>query len=149
MAVAISGAVEGLVDEAVARRLIAQVGATPGPVYGRNGKEFLRQRLGGYNLASQHSPWLVIVDLNHEVGCAPDLRLQWLPAPARFMCFRVAVRETEAWLLADRERIARFLGVAIARVPRDPEALDDPKQTVVNLASRSRRRAIREEMVAR
>jgi len=89
------------------------------------------------------------VDLNHEVGCAPDLRLQWLPAPARFMCFRVAVRETEAWLLADRERIARFLGVAIARVPRDPEALDDPKQTVVNLASRSRRRAIREEMVAR
>ena len=149
MAVAISGAVEGLVDEAVARRLIAQVGATPGPVYGRNGKEFLRQRLGGYNLASQHSPWIVIVDLNHEVGCAPDLRLQWLPAPARFMCFRVAVRETEAWLLADRERVAKFLGVAIAKVPRDPEALDDPKQTLVNLASRSRRRAIREDMVAR
>lgn len=149
MPVAVSGAVEGLVDEAVARRLIVHVGATPGPVHGRNGKEWLRQRLGGYNLAAQHSPWLVIVDLNHEAGCAPDLRVRWLPAPAQHMRFRIAVREIEAWLLADRERIASFLAVAFTKVPREPETLDDLKQTMVNLAAASRRRAIREDMVPR
>jgi hypothetical protein len=34
--VIISAAVEGLVDEAVARRLIAHAGAGAGPVYGKN-----------------------------------------------------------------------------------------------------------------
>ena len=65
------------------------------------------------------------------------------------MCFRVAVRQIEAWLLADSERLARFLSIAIARVPVDPEALDNPKETLVNLARHSRRRDIREDMVPR
>ena len=46
-AIEISAAVEGIVDEAVVRKLIAHVGATPGPVYGKQGKSFLRQRIAG------------------------------------------------------------------------------------------------------
>jgi hypothetical protein len=65
------------------------------------------------------------------------------------MCFRVVVREVEAWLLADRERLASFLGVPISRVPRDPESVDDPKGQMVALARRSLRRDIREDMVPR
>ena len=65
------------------------------------------------------------------------------------MCFRIAVREVEAWLLADRERIASFLGVSPARVPRDPDGLDDPKLEMVNLARHSSRRVIRKEMTPR
>jgi hypothetical protein len=40
IAVVIYGAVEGLVDEAVVRRLIRHVGAEPGPIYGKNGKVY-------------------------------------------------------------------------------------------------------------
>lgn len=65
------------------------------------------------------------------------------------MVFRVAVRAIEAWLLADRERIAAYLGVSLHSVPALPDALADPKQALVNLARKSRRRAIRDELVPR
>jgi hypothetical protein len=42
----ISGAMEGLVDEAVVKRLIVHIGATAAPVYGKCGKQALLQRLG-------------------------------------------------------------------------------------------------------
>jgi hypothetical protein len=61
----------------------------------------------------------------------------------------VAVRAVEAWLLADAERLAAFLGIRAALIPRDPDAEHDPKTTLVNLARRSRRRAIREDIVPR
>ena len=38
----ISSAVEGLIDEAVMRRLLLYVGAIPGTVYGRQGKAYLK-----------------------------------------------------------------------------------------------------------
>ena len=41
--VIIRAAVEGIVDEAVVRRLIAYVGGRLGTVYGKEGKEHLRQ----------------------------------------------------------------------------------------------------------
>ncbi len=52
----------------------------------------------------------------------------------------------EAWLLADRERIADWLGVAEANFPQDPDSLDNPKQELINLARRSPRR-IRTDLV--
>ena len=57
------------------------------------------------------------------------------------------MREVEAWLLGDGERIAEFLGLHVSRIPSQPELLDDPKLTIVNLARRSRRRDIRTDMV--
>jgi hypothetical protein len=36
--VVVSAAVEGLIDEAVVRSLIQEVGGCAGPVYGKNGK---------------------------------------------------------------------------------------------------------------
>src|SRR2546426_5497626 len=145
----ISAAVEGIVDEAVVRKLIAHADATPGDVYGKQGKSFLRQKIAGYNNAAQRMPWIILVDLDSDDDCAPPLRNAWLPQPAPYLCFRVAVREVEAWLLADAERLAGFLTVALSRLPPDPERLDDPKTTMVSLARASRRRDIREDMVPR
>jgi hypothetical protein len=147
--VTISVAVEGITDEAVVRRLILHVGAQPGTVYGKEGKQRLRTQITGFNCAAQHTPWLVLVDLDHDADCAPPLRAKWLPAPARWMCCRVAVRAVEAWLLADSEAMADFLGVAPGRVHRDPESLPAPKEALVNLARYSRRQAIREDFVPR
>ena len=60
--------------------------------------------------------------------------------------FRVAVREIEAWLLADREGIADFLGVRLNSITYHPEDLDDPKQELINLALTGRK-SIKEELV--
>jgi len=143
----ISAAVEGNVDEAVFFRLMRHVGAVAGSVYGKRGKAFLRNSVGGYNHAARHFPWFVLVDLNHEEDCGPLLRRAWLPDVGCLMCFRVAVREVEAWLLADREQMAGFLRVARSRVPTRPENLEDPKSALIALARRSRSRAIREDLV--
>lgn len=147
--VTISAAVEGIVDEAVARRLIEHVGAHPGPIYVKEGKPRLKERLAGYNQAARLGPWLVLVDLDRDADCAPAFRAQWLPHPSPDLCFRVAVREVEAWLLADAEALARFLAVARSRLPPQPESLPDPKAAMVDLARTSRRRQIREDMVPR
>jgi hypothetical protein len=145
----ISVAVEGIVDEAVARRLLEHVGAELGRVYGKNGKQNLLKQLQGYNHAARHNPWLVMVDLDQDASCAPPFRARWLPSVSPMMCFRVAVREVEAWLLADREHLAQFLHVPIAQIPLASEELENPKQTLVNLARHSRVRAIQQDMVPR
>ncbi len=145
----ISCAVEGITDEAVLSRLIREAGASIGPIYGRNGKKQLLDRANGYNHAGRISPWIVLIDLDHDADCAPTFLTSRLPAPASYMHFRIAVKEVEAWLLADRERIANFLGVALSRIPRDPEVMDDPKRVIVDLARGSRRAEIRDDMVPR
>jgi hypothetical protein len=147
--VTILAAVEGNVDETVAIRLIRHVGAVPGPVYGRKGKPYLRQKIEAYNRAAGRAPWLVLVDLDHEAECVPPMRQMWIPEPAPNLCFRVAVRAVESWLMADAQGLASFIGVPLSRVPRDPDEVDKPNATLVHLAARSRRRAIRDDMVPR
>jgi hypothetical protein len=140
------GAVEGLVDEVVAQRLITEVGGQPTTIYGKRGKDYLRTRIGGYNNAARFAPWLVLVDLD-DVACPAALCQDWLPRPSELMRFRVAVCEVESWLMADRERFARFIGVSQSQVPNAPDELPDPKARVIELARQSRRRDIREELV--
>lgn len=100
-----------------------------------------------YRNASLVLPHVVLTDLDLGV-CASALRAQWgvsqLP-PA--MLFRVAVREVEAWLLADRAGFAEFAGIASNKVTQQPESLPDPKQTLINLVRRSRNRRLATELV--
>jgi hypothetical protein len=143
----VAGAVEGLVDEAVLKRLVREAGATLGPVHGRQGKSRILKHLEGYNSSASRFPWVVLIDLNGDASCAPALRRELLPRISPFLCFRIAVREIESWVMADRERFASFLGVPLALVPASPESERDPKARVVALARRSSRREIREDMV--
>lgn len=147
--VVISGAVEGFLDEAILKRLIIYAGARPGQIYGKKGKAQLLDRLGGYNQAAQFAPWAVLVDLDQDADCPPPLRGAWLAQPAAMMCFRIVVREIEAWLFADRDRLARFLVVSKSLIPTDPEAIASPKEALAQLAQRSRRRDIREDIAPR
>ena len=89
------------------------------------------------------------MDLDSDYECAPLLRSAWLPEPTSGLCFRVAVREVEAWLIADVGPIAGFLSVEPTKITGTPEELPDPKLEIVNLARQSHRRAIREDMVPR
>jgi hypothetical protein len=145
----VSGAVEGPVDDAVVRKVLRACGHEPGSIHIKNGKSGLLEKLTGYNTAAQIAPWLVLVDLNGDASCAPPFVAACLPSPAEQMIFRVAVRQVEAWLLADRSRFARFLKVSQARLPRDPDSLPDAKRVVTDIARHSSDRRIREEMVSR
>jgi len=147
--VRLSAAVEGDVDEAVLRRVARHVGADINVVYGKRGKAHLKEHIVGYNQAAHFSPWVVLVDLDQDAECAPPLRRAWLPDPAPQMCFRIAVRELESWIMGDRDRLACFLRVPVARVPRDPESELDPKRTLLNLARVSRHLGIRSDMLPR
>jgi hypothetical protein len=140
-------AVEGTADVAVVQRVLESVPLALGGVYVLNGKGRLDQRIADYNHASRYTRWLVLRDLDQDAACAPALVQRLLPQPAPHMCLRIAVRATEAWLLADRERLSRFLGVARNVIPLDPEKMVNPKQALVNLARKSHQRAVREDLV--
>lgn len=147
--IVVTGAVEGIVDEAIVRRLVDFVGGSIDRIVVKMGKEKLLGNLPGYNQAARHAPWVVLIDLDQDAACAPEAQRAWLADCAPAMCFRIAVRAAEAWLLADREGMAHFLAVSDARIPGTPEGLDDPKREIVDIAGHSRRRVIREGIVPR
>lgn len=138
----VSGAVEGLVDRAVATALLRHVRLHAGPIHVKGGKPNLLARLEGYNNAARFSPWLVITDLDRE-ACAAAFVERSLPERATGMHLRVAVRQVESWLMADAESLSTFLSVPRSGVPSDPDACEDAKREMVALAGRSRRGVVR------
>ncbi|HPW54498.1 MAG TPA: hypothetical protein PLP31_02070 [Thermoanaerobaculaceae bacterium] len=140
---------EGSTDRAALARILRHVGLTPGDLYVTDGKQKLLRSLAGYNNAARFSPWVVLVDLDGDAPCAPRFVAEVLPHPAEKMAFRVAVRAVESWLLADINGVSSFLHLPAARVPAEPDQLPDPKRALVDLAARSRKAAIREDIVPR
>jgi len=145
----IAGAVEGDLDEAILRRVANCAGLTVRNVYGRRGKPNLLRSLTGYNNAARFARWVVVIDLDQDFECAPLAIQNWLPIPFPHMCLRIAVRAVEAWLIADVDGISAWLNVAPALIPNNPDQLSHPKRELVNLARRSRRGALKEELVPR
>ena len=68
--VIVSAAVEGIVDDAVVRRLLADAAATAGAIHIAHGKAHLKNKVSGYNHAAKRYPWVVLVDLDHDADCA-------------------------------------------------------------------------------
>jgi hypothetical protein len=142
----VTAAVEGPSDEAALRQIAGTLGVELGEVYGRNGKIQVVRSLGGYNYAAKHEPWIVLIDLDNE-DCVVSALNTWLPEPSGLMCLRVAVRELEAWLLADSERFSQYFSVSLALLPTAPDDLPDPKLALLNLVRRSRRSSIKFDML--
>jgi hypothetical protein len=141
--------VEGKIDEIVAKCLLNHIGLEAGNVYGRRGKAHLLERLPNYNEAAKFTPWFVIADLDMDTKCASQALELWLPKIAKGMRFRIAVRAIEAWLMADRESIARFLAVATSKIQLRTDLDLNPKETLVNIARTSRNTSVREDIVPR
>ncbi len=145
----IYGAVEGATDRSVLERLITHIGAQSGTIYVKNGKQNLVPQVKGYNYAARQTHFVVLIDLDHDALCAGEYIQSLLPEPAKYMCCRIIVRAVEAWLLADRERVAEYFSVPLTRIPLNPETLERPKRAFVDVAHHSRQGAIREDMVPR
>lgn len=145
----VSVVIEGPSDEGVVFSILRESGLVPGRFHGRNGKPAIRKKIDNYNRAGRFGPWFVVVDLDNKTDCPAEIRREWVPSPERYFVFRVAVVEMESWLLADVEKVARFLGVSRSVLPRNPDDLADAKDTLMRLAARSNKRAIREGLVPR
>ena len=141
--------IEGLSDEIIVKKIIEFVGIPLGPIYGKKGKSYLLNRLPTYNKAAQFSHWLALVDLDQDAACAATFVQNTLPEPSEKMCFRIAVHAIEGWLLADSEHLAAFLGISRTLIPRNPDQEQDPKVTLLNLARRSNRNSLKQDILPR
>jgi hypothetical protein len=142
-------AVEDLLSEAVLRTILRQSGRPYDVQFciGQRGFGYLRMNIRKLNQASKTTPILVLTDLD-RTECAPVLRSEWLNVPPhKNLLFRVAVREVESWIMAHRTAFASFLGLRTDLIPTNPDGLDDPKRTLIDLAGRSRKRELREAIV--
>ena len=94
--------------------------------------------------AEQGQHFIVLTDLDNG-NCPSELLKERgaHPLPERLL-FRVAVREVEAWLLADRPNMAKLLGIKLALVDPYPEQLDDPKAALLGLAKKGIKKIQRE-----
>lgn len=142
-------AVEDLLTETVCKRLLVHSGRDfhVGTVYIGGGFGYLRKTINGWNNAARSVPFLLLTDLD-DAECAAALQHDWLTAPRNpNLLFRVAVREVEAWLLADAENLRNFLKVRRNLIPENPEDLQDPKLELVRIASKSRSKDVRRALV--
>lgn len=138
--------VEGLSDEAVARRLADISGFLVGAVYVKHGKQEVDPQLPAYAAASKFGPWLVLRDLDHDSDCAPSLLNRLIPVRPPRLLVRIPVRAVESWIIADHKNLASFLGISRATLPARPDELEQPKRALIALATRSRHRLLRRDM---
>ena len=141
---------EGHSEEAVAMRLLSFCGHEIGTVYGKRGCIYVREKAVSFrHLATEQTGMLILTDFRDTgAQCIPyalrDYVFDKFPnPPSTFLC-RFPVNELESWLLADREGLAKYMNVAVSRMPIQPEREEYPKQTLVNLARKSRKKIIRE-----
>jgi hypothetical protein len=141
--------VEDELSEGVLRHLLRESGRPyqVGICYGREGFGYIRRNIAAFNNAAKGTAYILLADLD-AVECAPLLVEEWLPVPRHpNLLFRVAVREVEAWLLADRKNLARFLGIQIDLVPQEFDLTPDPKAALIALARKSRRGELWRDLV--
>ena len=149
MTIPVNLATEDELSEVVLRRLLNHAGRgyAVGTNYSRGGFGYLRSTITSWNRAARYKPFIVLTDLDRR-SCAPELMEDWLKEPNHpNPILRVAVREVEAWLLADRSNFAQYLRVSEKWVPDDPDGLQDPKAALVDAARKSRSEEIRQRVV--
>ena len=146
--ISINLAVEDPPSEEILRKILSQSGC-PYHVANclcRGGYGYLKKNIRAFNKAAKSLPFLVLTDLDNS-PCPPQMIKLWLDIPKHpNLLFRIAVREVESWILADREAVAGFLGTSEKKIPYDTDSLPDPKAFLIQLARKSRSRSLREDL---
>lgn len=142
---------EGLTEEVVVAKLLPFCGHELGWVYGKKGCNYIQKKATAFMyLAKEKEGLLVLTDLcDTGAQCAQVALQRYIfnkcPHPPRTFLCQFSVNEIESWLLADREGLASFIGVAVSKIPLHPESEARPKETLVGLARKSSMKVFREE----
>ena len=143
--------VEDELSEAVLREILRQSERSfaVGAAYRRGGSGYLRTNVKRFNHGAKGTPFILLTDLDKN-ECAPMLIQEWLTDPLHpNFIFRVAVHEVEAWILADREAFAHFLGISPRDIPPEVDSIQDPKEKLISLARTSPKRDLRNSLIPR
>jgi hypothetical protein len=143
-------AIEDELSEIVLRKVLKCLNRyAVGNAHRRGGYGYLKKTIPAWNRAARGVPLIVLTDLD-DCECPARLMANWLTVPRHpNLLFRVAVREVESWLLADRANFSRFLAVRETLIPTDSDSLADPKAALVKVAGRSRSKVTRDRIVPR
>lgn len=142
-------AVEDDLSEIILRQMLkqSQNNFIVGTCLKRQGYGYLKRIISGLNKAASGSLYLVLTDLD-QAKCPLEIINSWLKSPKHpNLLFRIAVKEVEAWLLADRESFAKFLGISITLIPTEVDLITDPKQCLINLTRKSKKRDLKEGII--
>jgi len=140
---------EDVLSEAVLKKMLKQSQRpfSVGHCLNQRGNDKIKKNISGFNNAAKGMPYLVLTDLDNA-DCPLVILSEWLTQPKHpNLLFRIAVKEVEAWLLAHREAFAQFLGISVDLIPGDADRIPDPKQCLINLAKKSKKRNLREAIV--
>lgn len=104
-------------------------------------------------LASDGLSSFVITDLD-KGECAPSLVRNWMGkprggivSPPSGLVFRVAVREVESWIMADRNAFSGFMQIPLSNFPKRPDELEDPKQRLLSIIRKKGRKKWQRDML--
>ena len=141
---------EDILSAAVIERLLTFLNIPP-VIHRRIGGQgcgYIRSRIEAFYKAARFEPFFILLDSDNE-ACAYNLLNSLVSSNKRHnLClFRIAVREVEAWLLADAKGTSRFFGINERLVNKTPESLIDPKGHLIELAQLSKKRNIKEGIV--
>lgn len=78
----------------------------------------LKKKISSFNILSLSKPVILLSDMDTD-DCAPIAKNKLLNGIVQNECFviNIAVDEAEAWLLADKEGFASYLGIRLAFMP--------------------------------
>lgn len=141
-------AVEDKLSEAVSIKILEDLGIDIIQRLGLKGKSYLEKRAQNLNQTAKAIPVFMLIDLDSPSPCPPQLVRTWTRGGQNAKFFlRVAVMEVESWIMADRKGFADFLSIPIHRIPRNTDAIPQPKEFLVSLARLSKKVRLREDIV--
>lgn len=116
------------------------------------GNGYIKKNIRSFNDAARYSPYIILTDLDDK-NCPKNLLDDWINFPVNpNFIFRIAVREIETWLIADKKNFSNFLGISMSLIPAGdidyhPE-LKDPKLFIFNKVNRnSRKNSLKRDLI--
>lgn len=117
---------------------------------GKKGYSYIDSHIKKFDNAAHNGAVIVVLRDLDKKECAPYLIKNMLPTGCHpRLLIRIPVREIEAWLIADTINLSNYLGISAKHITNNVESISDPKEYLVNLARKSRRKDIKESIVPR
>ena len=100
----------------------------------------LKKMAPSLNQAAEQAPCILITDLDTS-ECPVSLRNSWINnrTQKEYFIFRIAVREIESWILADRINFSEYFGVNLRKIPYNTDIIPDPKKHLISIARKSKK----------
>ena len=110
-------------------------------------KNKIQNKIKDINKSAKGHVFFVLTDQDTDDNC-PPVEMEKLNEPIHHnLLYRFAVMEIESWVLAHRKAFSNFLSIPLNKIPSDTDAILKPKESLIELAKRSRSTRIRKDIV--